>query len=723
MWSSPTESAGATPPGRCLRCGRGLGALALAALGAGCMGGGPLRTVRSSLENVDAGAAKTRTQSNLVEIAMQDRLGPDFEYRFNDRFVQSSQSISTAGNDADDEATSHRPSLDLVLNSGPLTWTQMFQRQTDRALLDNAPDNKLVRDDILQKLEWMPENLPQVTGWIDFRNVEDEFNVDQDTVEVQLQVHQALEPFEYDYSFRDLRTDDKGVDVESERTEHLLSGTYQDTFDDGKVTTNLGLFANERSSDQHFPLGTVAPLQVSAVSAFSDVDLTPQISTLTNNPALIDTILANSAGIDIGGFASGGQLSWNMGVELPPGTTVDLVQLKTTAVVPANFANQFTFSVWASDDGTFWTLVKGSAAYVYDPAFQYFKLTIPGVSKRYLKVVNSASPGAAPAVLISEFEIYRASGGGNSRTTSYDESIRSATGDVSWRLTESFSVGYDLLAQTSDATLDGTQARDETRLENGVWANWAATEKVDANVRFSDQNSEDPVLVDEDLRTAVGVLSYRPLATLDLDLSYSNSHRTLDGDDDFTTQTSQALATAQLLRTLRAELSVERSEQEDFQNQRTIDHWIGSGALVAQLTRTLETTLRVRNDDASVSGPGAAGIPDPSELRYELDLLLRPSDQLIAEGEFQWVDAFAGSGLDQRLRLDWLPFPDGAIDVQIDYYRIDNQSFTNETSDRYSGRARYSMTPRTYLELQYAAEVTDGGSTIELVTLVFSFTN
>lgn len=683
----------------------------------------PIQHVRSTYETTKTGSNKLSTQTNLIDVGVQDRIGPDFEYRVSDKFVQSSQRVDVGSGSSDDESTLHRPSVDLIVTSGTLRWTQILQSQEDRTLLGNGPDNTLVRNDVLEKIEWTPVDLPQVTGWFNYRTTEDRSFVNQERLEARLQVAQTIEPFSYEYSFRDERTDDLDVDVQSDRMEHLGRVSYQERHFQDKVSTTLSVFGSERDNTTDVPSGTTPTIQVFATQGFSGVDTTPQVSSLLQNGALTDGNLTASAGIDIGGFGSGGQISWNLAVQLPPGQTVDRVELVTVSVVQPVFASEFAFSVWASDDNVFWTLVQSSAAYIYDAAFQRFRLSIPSVANRFVKVVNTASPAASPAVLIAEFEVFRASTPGGNNTSTFDDSIRSATSNVSWQIADTLTVGADVFGQAADSESNGTQTRDETRLDTGVWAAWTPSEKVGANVRVADQLVRDPVLRDEELVTLLGVISYRPIRTLDLDFSFLRSDRALDGNDDVRNDIAQALSSAELLPALRAELSIERNTTEDTTNQRDIERWIASAGLIAELTATIDATLRARNDDATVSGPGASGIPDPSEDRYELTFVYRPSEHFVGEAEQRWIDNFAGSGLDQRLRVDWIPFGDGSLDTQFDFDRTSTQSFGDTQIDRWRALVRYGFNPYTYLEFQFAAEDPDQGPSTEIVTLSFSFSS
>lgn len=727
MWSSRTDwPAGRGPSAlRAARRGLTVAPFALAGLVLSSCVSGPVRQVRSNVERIDAGPVQQTSQNNLLTVAAQDYIGPDLEYRVDETFTFNTLRTEVPGvtGTSHDETSLNRPTVELALTQGPLVWTQTYRMQQDRTLFDAGADNELVRKDVLQRLDWGGEDLPQLTAWLNYRTVEDRFFVDQESLEARLQANQQIGPFSYDYTLRDEVVRDLDTDAENSRLEHLLRGTYDDRHLDDRLSTTLGVFVNERDFSNEAATGVSPTVQVTPLQGFSDVDLTPQISTLTNNPGLIDGNVVNATGIDIGGFAGGGQLSWNLGVELPPGSAVDVIELQTAATVPANFVSQFAFSAWASDDNTFWTLVQGSVPFVYDPAQLHFRLSIPAIGNRYLKIVNTASPAAAPQVLITELEVFRRAGAGASNTARTDESIYNSNANVSWRLSDTVTVGYDGFVQTADAETDGVATRDELRLDNGLWTSWLPSERFEANLRVSEQRTEDDILTDQLLRNVLGVLTYRPVQTVDIDLSYNYSDRDLDDRDETQLQALQLLGTAQLLRTLRGELLCERNVTDDFANQREIARWIASAALIAQLTRQFEVTVRARSDQADVTGAGAAGIPDPSEERYETTLLYRPTERFILEWELNWLDNFAGSGLDQRVNVDWIPFEDGAIDLQVDYERIENRSVNDDTYDRWRALTRWTLQPRVYFELQYQTNYPERGPRTEIVTLSFNFTS
>jgi len=127
-------------------------------------------------------------------------------------------------------------------------------------------------------------------------------------------------------------------------------------------------------------------------------------------------------------------------------------------------------------------------------------------------------------------------------------------------------------------------------------------------------------------------------------------------------------------------------------------------------------TVSARDVSADVTGAGADDVPDPSNSSQELIVIYQPGDQLTIEVDLEWLDSFAGSGLDQQLRFDWLPFRDGSLDVLVDLQRLVNGTF-DETTDRYLFLTRWNMNPRAYIEFNWSQQVPDEADRATLVTL------
>ena len=104
---------------------------------------------------------------------------------------------------------------------------------------------------------------------------------------------------------------------------------------------------------------------------------------------------------------------------------------------------------------------------------------------------------------------------------------------------------------------------------------------------------------------------------------------------------------ARLLETLQAQITAEQSSEQDDSNARDTDRTSLTASLTANVTPAWDVTVAARNEDAEVSGAGAAGVPDPSNDSYQVVVIYQPGDQLTVEADLEWLETFAGSGLDQ----------------------------------------------------------------------------
>ena len=275
--------------------------------------------------------------------------------------------------------------------------------------------------------------------------------MDQDDTEAVFQVDDEVGPFTWFYTYETEAQRDHAADIERDRDEHEARVSYRDDHLDGKLTTALSLSVQRRNLDVTSSSGAdsaLPPVEVFPVQGLSALDDTPALGGLTEAAALIDGDDTTASGINIGGFGSGGEPDWNIGVRVPNGSTVDLAVVSTAVEIDSLLVDQYAWSVWSSTDNSFWTQVTSSAAYTYEEAFRRFRISFPDVTTQYLKVVATAVAPTAPAVFVTEMRVFEPGdpvpGDVTSRQRDRDDSL---TGTVSWRATDTLLLGADVLAQ------------------------------------------------------------------------------------------------------------------------------------------------------------------------------------------------------------------------------------------------------------------------------------
>ncbi len=694
--------------------------LLLAALAGGCASE-PTATWREVLQTTDVGDTRTSALTTLLELGAQQALGPDLEYRVSERIIDTRLQTEVDGVDTQEDRLLHQPSLDVVIRTPTLTWTQGLELLQQRSSPSPGANNTRERTDVLEKVEWSPIGLPRLTAWIDWRRDQDDLFVDQDDTEMVLQLDDEVGPFTWFYAYETEAQRDHSADVDRDRDEHEARASYREEHLEGRLTTSASVALQRRDLEVHTPSGSegaLPPVEIFPVQGLSALDTTPALGALADTPALIDGDDTTAAGINIGGFGSGGEPDWNIGVRVPNGSTVDLAVVSTAVEVDPLFVDQYAWSVWSSTDNAFWTQVTSSAAFSYEAAFRRFRISFPDVATQYLKVVATAVPPTAPAVFVTEMRTFEPGdpvpGDVTSRQHDRDDSVTAST---SWRATDTLLLGADVLAQEVERETSGTTTRDESRLDTGVNALWTPNPITDVSVRANRQDTEDEFTADETLDLLTALLTLRPLERLDLGLNWTTTDReSSDGSSDLSTDSLQARVAAELLPTLQAQVTAETATEDDETNAREVDRTIFTGSLTAEVTPDWDVTLSLRDEQADVTGAGAADVPDPSNTSHQVVVIYQPGDQLTVEVDLEWLDTFAGSGLDQQLRFDWLPFRDGSLDLQIDLQRIEDGTF-DETTDRYLFLTRWTMNPRAYLELNWSVQEPENADKATLLTL------
>lgn len=666
----------------------------------------PSATIRSGYQRTETGEDFSESLTNLIEVAAQGNLGPELAFRASERLILTELEQESAGVTSSDSRVLNQPSVDLTYDNGVFKWTQGLELQQFESQPTGSPKNKLNQTDILEKVEWSPLGLPKFTAWLDARTSKDDLFTDLTDRETVFQIEDTRGPFSLLYAFENQDSKDNESGVDRQRDQNLFRGTYADAFIDDKLSVNVSVFSDSSKTTTNTPSGggVLPPTEVFPNKGLTLLDPSPSISILADTPALIDFDDLTSTGINIGGFVSGGMTNWNLGVDLPLGSTIDLLVLSTHVEVDSFLVNQYSFSVWVSDDNNFWTLVTGSAAYTYDDIARRFLITIPAVTKEFVKVINTASPPGAPAIFVTELRAFAPDpGGGGGGATTAEVINRSITSNLTYRANDDLTLGYDLLVSEVVNEVNGMKTRDETRIDHGASALWRPTDIVDVNLRASVSDTDDPSQSDETFDSLNAVVNVRPLDTVDIAFSHTSTDRTIDGLDTLATESYQARMATQLLETLHGEILFESNTQEDTTNMRTIDRTVVGANLIASVTSAWNVTMGVRNEEATVTGPGAAGIPDPSETIAQVLVVYRPSDQVTAEADLEWRDTFSGAGLDQRYRIDWIPFPDGTLDIQLDMQMQQDDVF-GTGANRYLVLTRWTMNPKTFIEVNYAIQ-------------------
>ncbi|MHC4845167.1 MAG: hypothetical protein ACYTCU_03295, partial [Planctomycetota bacterium] len=101
----------------------------------------PSATYRSTYQRTDTGPDFSESLTNLIELAAQDNLGPEFAFRASERLIITELEQESAGVTSTDSRVLNQPSLDLTYDNGVFKWTQGLELQQFETHPTGSPKN------------------------------------------------------------------------------------------------------------------------------------------------------------------------------------------------------------------------------------------------------------------------------------------------------------------------------------------------------------------------------------------------------------------------------------------------------------------------------------------------------------------------------------------------------------------------------------------------------
>ncbi|BBD07179.1 F5/8 type C domain protein [Desulfovibrio ferrophilus] len=364
--------------------------------------------------------------------------------------------------------------------------------------------------------------------------------------------------------------------------------------------------------------------------------------------ALIDGDLKSSVGFNIGGA---GNTDRNLGLDLNRATRVDELRVYTTdaTFTPADY----TWALYSSDDGVFWSQISASASFVYDDEKDYFAITVPGVEKRYLKVVNTTNDATVSPIYVTEIEAYSLEPHAADSSDSDMAVTKNIQLNMNYRPKEWLQLSYDMsqIRRMEEAGAD--EVRHDThnagvRVSHNLGAYVTATGQYQR--RLETQTGE----LDRTSDSYLANLLAQPMETLDVDLSLSRVD-SREGSQEVSSNSVAQMHVGALLRK-GAQLDVESglSVNENFQSDAVTTARNLDTSLRLELTRSL--TADLIHDMSWTETEQASNVTRGRTSFSKLALYYRPSRVLYLRGSYS-LDQDHITGVEttrQECTLGWL---------------------------------------------------------------------
>ncbi len=451
-----------------------------------------------------------------------------------------------------------------------------------------------------------------------------------------------------------------------------VKATYGGTWLGGRLNVNLNGAAVYSQIDESAggALPVSEPRELEPLSAYYVVSSTPADTTATPStsvPALIDGNYVASTGISLG---PDGVSSQNLAFDMGRVITLDefRVYLRDPAGNPLQEGGPVTWTAYTSLDGLRWTPTS-SAGSRFDLGLSAWVIAFTPTEARHFKVVNFGV--SRLPTLVTEMEIYE------HRTILPNETR------TSWTATQVVGGGVTLqITEKLTATVTGTLGANQQRpagrapydsitdnylvgLSAGPWAGFTFS--------GSYAHNDFTRTLSPTLRGDLGSLGvgFVPNELVSTGLTAS-AQRQDYGDFRLESQGLSLTAGLNPIRKLNigAYAAVNWSVNYPYGLEQTV--MSAGGSAVILMHRTFDVTLaataqKILSGEADLIPEGVPIVPPAIQRSYSATLRYHPNSQLDLSAQFGYTETGAADGPVQNYRVNWLPFPNGAFSLILNY--------------------------------------------------------
>lgn len=661
--------------------------------------------VRETYQSIRNGEMDDESVLSNFELFFRNRVTSDVYWQARLRALISDFDRSGAAFETED--TLLLEPFAQVVYDGPAWQLSGGGRLTRLSAWHDAPDFETRRrQDLFGRVAWNPERRARVE-WLLQR-----IDLQEDRADSTTEGRSLL-----NLSYGgDLGTTSFGLEnrfYEDHRTEFTrdsVQATWntdlRTTLADGRLTVGGQALLVEGRIDEEAPQAILVDVVIPARSGLAAVDTTPLSGPLPAAPALVD------GNLDAPAFDLSGEFV-NLGFDFGFPKTVDsaFVYLERR-LLPGNDAD-YVFDVYTSDGGDFWTLAAFSASRRFDDLTNRFEIRFTSVETRYLKIVNTGFSRDEPPISVTEIEaVARQNRVGH---TDRDESRRSGNAVLSWQVRPDLDVDISTFASRRGNRFAGVPSAEED--VNTTLSTTLRRGPLTSAIRLQSINRSTTLGRPERDRIVTLSFAAAPLPTLDLSLVGSRRTNRSYGDLLVASDSVNLRMAARFLNATEAVLDLGYMRQEEGAIDRLLTRRTAQLAWVT----TLRPGLILSNTwiTERYSFGGAQAFPDRTDLDLRSRIAYRPTRVLGAAFEYLYQDIAGLSGGATLYDIDWLPFPGGALQVQFTVVR-DRRSLTGSLRDETRVGARWTLNPRTLLDLAFA-EIRSGGPPAETQNQLTAF--
>jgi hypothetical protein len=579
-----------------------------------------------------------------------------------------------------------------VVYEGPQWQASAGSRMTQVTSQGDAletPSRK--RQDLFGRVAWSAEKRPRFDWSVSRIEIDDSMFIRSTEDRSLLTLGYGGGPGNTSLGLESRRYLDHDTDFTRDSLRGTWNGDLRHTLAAGRVTIGGQALVVQGRTDEDAPQVLSVDVLRRPRTGLYAVDTTPLSGTLAATLELIDGNLTAPAADLSGDFR-------NLGVDLGFPDSVDTVFVYVERrLLPGN-EDDYAWDVYTSADGDFWSLAAASAAYTFNGLENRFELRFTPVNARFVKVVDTNFSRSEPPLAVTEILVSSRETRSGRRTLT--ESNQSGNLSVAWNARPNLDVSLNTFASRL-ASDNGAGLQANRDLNSTLTTTLRPADKVVTSLRLQAINRDSTDGVPEYDRIASLGLAVTPLPTLDL--SMTGTHRRNTSPEDLLVQADSVnfRADARFLHDIETALDLGLLRQEEGILDRTTRRRTAHLLLVTKLRPGLLLSNTWGVERIEYAGVGT--IPGRTDLDLRSRLSYRPTRVLGTEVEYLYQDLGGLRGGSWLYDLDWLPFPGGALQLQLIVIK-DRRSLSGTQRDETRLGARWSMNPRTILDIAYVVQ-------------------
>ena len=659
-----------------------------------------------SQQNFTTGDLSTRVFDQLYELRFARRVIDPFAYLVFFRGEQSDGHSTIAGDTRSLRFRQIEPHAEATYTFPTIQLLGRYDLVDSDSRIGGQPSDRRRLEDVFGTFSFVPYDLPGIRVLAErTHSSSDTSALDQTQTDLQAGLDYRLGPLDATATARRSDFEDSANDL-SRKSDGVQGGfTYQDSLWRDRLNVTASVLASrDREVDTTGNRGASGLTAVAIAQALSSIDATPEDSRQEPGipvPALIDGNLRVPTMIDIGPT---GVSFENISVDLRRFTDLDTfrVDIRDSRgnVVPRGGPVDFT--VFTSIDAIRWTPVSGARTVFLAPLSLY-EITFPRTIARFFKVVSfDLAPTDARVTEIRAY-VHKAFGPATRRTTNI--SLASENASVTFHPFSGVTLFYYGLFNQSREDADDIPRITTNDADQLASATWDVSRRINLLAQYQWRTVTSTVGGGQRYRALTADLRYVVRSDVNLTLEGVSASQE-DAGIRSDVRTASLRSYLRFLRTLDLSANVGVQRQRFLSDGRVADQWFATGYTSADLTTDLHLRIDAAYTRNRTSGAVPTALSDRDE-RYNADFFYRPGPQLGIGIQVGWVRSGSLSGVIQNYRVDWRPFPYGALNLG-GRYEENVEPFTNRRSERWILDPHWRLNDHMSLDVNYTRETATG---------------